>query len=490
MGIMLLGLPALVQAATIKQLTGLANGKVRITYSSGSASTERIFSGRTAEHTLVEQVSGQKFIAVQANGRRLAWVNTAKPNDLEIDRLNLVEDVNYTSAYLALPTFGQDTLPVVVAKRGATTDLMLIDREDDDLDMVASLRFDNKKIVPAQTTIQSSRQRIQLRNAAGKRLEQVTVLSGEEIQLVRKQDAVDCSGQWYETHAHMEDLDALDEYVERLDDFGVGCSVLFVGMEWDHLERTYTEVQAVVENNPGRFIPFYNGDPNSIAEISVENLQSILDGDSDDLFRGIGELAFYDEPLLGTALTDDPWPAIFQWAGDNSLIIMIHLNADQGVELDTMLDAYPNTTVLLHGRELAQAGELATLLAEHSNLYFTLDTANMINSDGPLMFPVIGGDDDTVSDKTRATDFVATYDANAATMLAESDTLFAELFAVAPNQVLWGTDTAFTWHTRAPVYRRLIEFSAAFSAGLSDEQQTNYLMTNAQALLGDGVPIE
>lgn len=94
-----------------------------------------------------------------------------------------------------------------------------------------------------------------------------------------------------------------------------------------------TMLQAVVENNPGRFIPFYNGDPNTIGEISVENLQTILDADSDQLFRGIGEFAFYQDPLSGTLLTADPWPEVFQWAADNELIIMIHLNQDQGTEL-------------------------------------------------------------------------------------------------------------------------------------------------------------
>lgn len=487
---MVVCLPVLVQAGSIQRVTGLANGKVRVTYTSGKASTEQIFSVRTAEQTLVEKISGKKFIALQPNGRKLAWVNAEDPHDFDIDRLTVVDDVSYTSAYLALPTFGDDRLPVVVAKRGATTDVLLIDREDDDLDIAASLRFENKNIVPSETSINESQQRIQLWNATGKQLEQITVVGGEDIQLVRQHDAVDCTGQWYETHAHMEDLDALDEYVERLKEHGIGCSLLFVGMEWDHVQRTYQEVQAIVENNPGRFIPFYNGDPNSIDEISVENLQAILAEDSDNLFRGIGEFAFYDEPLLDTALTDDPWPDIFQWAGDNDLIIMMHLNHDQATELDAMLEAYPTTTVLLHGRELAQAGDLATLLAEHSNLYFTLDTANMINQNGPLMFPVQGGDDDSVSDKIRANDFVEAYDANETNMLADAQTVFNDLFTVAPNQVLWGTDTAFTWHTRPAVYRRLIEFSEAFVVDMSDEQQADYLMNNAQELFGDGVTIE
>lgn len=489
-GVIITGLPVIVQASTVQRVEGLANGKVRIYYQSGKVATEKIFSIRTAEHTLVKQLSNQKLIALQSNGRKLAWIDAAEPTDLEIDRLKLVDDVDYTSEHLMLPTFADDTLPVVIAKRGTITDIMLIDHEDDELDILAALRFENKNIVPSETSINESRQRIQLRNAAGKRLEQLTVVGGEDIQLVRQHEAVVCAGQWYETHAHMEDLDALDDYVERLNDHDIGCSLLFVGVEWDHAQRTYEEVQAIVENNPGRFIPLYSGDPNSIDEISVENLQAILTKDSANVFRGIGEFAFYDEPLLDTALTDEPWPDIFQWAGDNNLIIMIHLNHDQAAELDTMLEAYPTTTVLLHGQELAQAGDLATLLAEHSNLYFTLDTANMINHNGPLLFPVLGGNDDTVSDKTRANDFVEAYDANLTTMLSDSHTLFDELFTAAPNQILWGTDTAFTWHTRPAVYRRLIEFSEAFVADVSNEQQKDYLMNNAQTLLGDGVTID
>ena len=166
------------------------------------------------------------------------------------------------------------------------------------------------------------------------------------------------------------------------------------------------------------------------------------------MFKGIGEFAFYQDPLLNTSLTSDPWPEVFQWAGENDLIIMVHLNTDQGTELATMLEAYPNTTVLLHGGELALAGDLATLLSEHDNLYFTLDTANMLQSNGPIMFPVQGGDNDDISDKTRANEFVDTYEAEQAEMLSYTESLFTDVFAAAPNRVLWGTDSLYL--ARAP----------------------------------------
>ena len=482
-------LPVVAQADTIKTVTGLPNGKIQIEYDSGKSRITKIFSGLTSDTTHVAELSNKTVLALQANGRKIAWINATVPADLKIDKMSLVDDVRYTSAALRVHDFGDDTLPVVVAKRGATVDVFLTDRMDGELEIVDQTRVLNKNIVPGKTTI-TNQSVIQLRNSKGRVIERVTVAGDQDLQLFRQNDPVSCVGQLYESHAHNESS-VLAEYVERLNDHGVGCSLLFLGVEWDNLADTYIEAKAIVQTNPGRFVPFYNSDPNTLAEVSVENLQSILDYDTEQMFRGIGEFAFYRSPLIGTTLTSDPWPEIFQWAGDNDLIIMIHLNQDQGTELDTMLDAYPNTQVLLHGKELASAGDLATLLAEHSNLYYTLDTANMVQVDGsPIMFPLLGGEEDTVSDKARAADFIEAYDANEATMLTNAQTLFADIFTAAPNQILWGTDVASTWHMRPAVYRRLIEFSTVFAADLSAEQQEDYLMNNAQTLFGDGVTID
>lgn len=483
--------PRLTQAATIQTVSGLSNGRIQIAYTSGATKTEKIFPEKTTDTTLVKKVSKTTIVALQANGRKFAWINAEQPNNWDSKKISLVDDVRYTSATLQLPNFDDETMPLVVAKRGATVDVMLIERLDGDLDIVDKTRLQNKAIIPSKTTVQATNKIIQLRNTHNSIVERVTVAGAEDAVLLQRHQAIDCTNRWYETHAHMEDLEAFEDYVTRLDGYTIGCSLLFVGMEWDNVDETYAEVQALVRNNPGRFVPFFNGDPNTLAEISVEHLQTIAQNDTDNLFRGIGEFAFYREPLVGTLLTSQPWPDIFAWAGENNYIIMLHLNQDQGAELDTMLDAYPNTTVLLHGKELASAGDLATLLAEHANLYFTLDTANMIQVNGtPLMFPVLGGADDDVSAAERAADFVATYDANEATMLAEAQTLFADIFLTAPNQVMWGTDTAFAWHTRPAVYSRLLQFSALFVENLTAEQPSNYLTGTAQALLGDGVTLE
>lgn len=483
LGFALALIPFAAQADTIKTVSGLADGFVQVEYTSGQITTKQIFSVDTANETIVEKVSGRAILALQADGRKLAWVNASRPKDWEIDRLKLVDGVRTTTADMGLYDFGDGDVPVIVAKRQATVDVIVADRTDGGLDIVDRSRFQNEAIVPSKTVADEEQGLIKLRNRKRAVVERAMLVGLEDPHLLQQHETVTCANQWYESHAHMEDLDALEDYIERLNDQAVGCSLLFMGVEWDNLDDTYAETVATVRMNPGRFVPFYNGDPNSIEEISVENLQAILDNDTRDLFKGIGEFAFYRDPLTNTALTSDPWPDVFQWASDNDLIIMIHLNSNQGTELDTMLDNYPTTTVLLHGRELAQAGELATLLADHPNLYFTLDTANMINVDGPLMFPVAGGGDDTVSDKTRASDFIEAYDANVTTMLSDSHTLFDELFAVAPNQVLWGTDTAFTWHTRPAVYRRLIEFTEAF------DQRTGYVTTNALTLFGEGVTL-
>lgn len=478
-------------AVAVQTVSGLSNGRIQITYTSGETRVNQIFFGKTSDTTLVKKISKTTVVALQANGRKLAWIHVGQPNHWDSEKISLVDDVRYTSAVLRLPDFADETIPLVVAKRGTVVDVMLVDRLDGELDIIDKTRLRNKNIVPRKTIVHDVNRIIQLRNIHNRIVERITVAGADDVVLLQRHQAIDCTHRWYETHAHMEDLEALEDNVARLDEYTIGCSLLFVGMEWDNRDDTYAEVQALVRNNPGRFVPFFNGDPNTLAEISVEHLQAIARNDTDHLFRGIGEFAFYREPLAGTLLTSNPWPDIFAWAGDNNYIIMLHLNQDQGAQLDALLEAYPNTTVLLHGKELASAGDLAPLLAEHTNLFFTLDTANMIQVDGtPLMFPVLGGNDDDVSEAERAADFVETYDANEAAMLADAQTLFADIFLAAPNQIMWGTDTAFAWHTRPAVYSRLVQFSSLFAENLTTEQSANYLTGTAQALLGDGVTLE
>lgn len=488
--VMIATVPA-VQAAEVERVTGLPNGEIAIQYMSGLEVTAEVFSIGTDEPTLVKQWNDEAVLALQPNGRKIAIIDAFKPNNLRINRTRLADDVRYKTAYLGTAKFGEEKSLVVVAKRGSMVDTIIGIIEDEDVLVTDTARINKKSVAPKRTQLNTSTNRIHLRNKQRSTAKRINVLTSEDPELLVRQSPVSCGERWYESHAHMEDPDALENYVQRLKNNAVGCSLLFVGIEWDYLNTTYAEVRAIIDSNPGRFVPFYNGDPNTLSEISVINLQAILDKDTKNLFRGIGEFAFYQDPLLGTTLTDDPWPEIFAWAADNDLTIMIHLNQDQGTELDTMLTAYPTTRVLLHGSELALAGELADLLAEHDNLFYTLDTANMLNQDlMPIMFPVQGGDEDDVSDTKRANDFIDTYDAAEAEMLANAVATYSDIFTAAPDRVLWGTDVAFAWHMRKAVYRRLHSFSEQFAATLDESVRSNYLNGNAVSLFGEGVTVE
>ena len=215
----------------------------------------------------MEKVSGRAVLALQADGRKLAWVSASRPKDWEIDRLKLVDDVRYTTADMSLHDFGDGDLPLIVAKRKATVDVIIADRSDEGLDVVDRSRFQNEAIVPSKTVVDEEQGLIKLRNRKRSVVERAMLAGLEDPHLLQQHDAMTCSGQWYETHAHMEDLDALEDYIERMNEQDVGCSLLFMGIEWDNLEETYAETVAAVRMNPGRFVLFYNGDPNTIKEI-------------------------------------------------------------------------------------------------------------------------------------------------------------------------------------------------------------------------------
>lgn len=444
----------------------------------------------TSEQDIEKELNSKFTVVLSSHGKKIRLVHNSGSSTVT----DLPGNTKYSKVDLIVSKLYGEPIVIVIGKKKSTISIAVLEKNGKRLKVTDSETLTNSKIQPAKSVLKKTSRKLLLKNSNNNTEVQFSI--DEELSLTQKHEPITCNDGWYETHAHLEEADGVEEYVERLHDYDIGCSLIFTGQDFNEeengdYEENYAETVDLLRHNPGRFVPFYNGDPDTVADISTENLQALLDVDAKNIYKGIGEYAFYQEPLLGTSLTAEPWPSIFAWAAENNLVIMIHLVSTQGEELDSMLTQYPNTQVLLHGSELIE--DLPTLLTDHDNLWFTLDTANLLVIPGEsrqvIMFPVQGGVEDELSDTERADEFVELYDANQESMLATAETDWAPVFDAAPDRILWGTDVAFSWHFKPRVYSRLISFSKQFIEQLELENRVKYRKENAQVLLGDGVTL-
>lgn len=482
----LIGILVLV-GADISSIKGLENGDAELLYTNSTTQVLDVFPVTTTNVTYTKKLNASFAAALRHDGKKIALVQSGGQYTIT----DIPGNTTYTSAQIASKKFYGKHVVVVVAKKKRTIAIGVFVKSGKRLRLRDSEVVTDRNIEPSKTILKAASKQLLLKNSNNTTRAQFTIT--DDFELMRKNNPVSCNDGWFETHAHLEEADGIEEYVERLHDNNIGCSLIFVGQDFDEqeagdYEENYAETIELVKHNPGRFVPFFNGDPDTITDISTDNLQALLDVDTKNIYKGIGEYAFYQEPLLGTSLTTEPWPSVFAWAAEHDLVIMIHLVSTQADELDEMLTQYPNTQILLHGSELLD--ELPALLAEHENLWLTLDTANLLVVPGELrqviMFPVQGGEEDELSDSERAEEFVELYDANETSMLTTAEADWAPVFEAAPDRILWGTDVAFSWHFTSRVYSRLISFSEQFLERLELEDQANYRKNNAKILLGDG----
>lgn len=283
-----------------------------------------------------------------------------------------------------------------------------------------------------------------------------------------------CQAGWVDTHVHYNSSAFMQDALVQQNRHDVNCALL-LNMELNPAKpnKSYQNVETFLQHHPKQFFPFFTTNGMEANDNRVSLLTAAV-GSHVATFAGMGESAFYSSEFAETELTSNLWKKIFNYAGKNDLILMIHLRPGQADDLDTMLTDYPGTTVLLHGAEIYES--LDSLLTEHDNLMYTLDTSILLwGSAGNLMYPNDGG---------SAASFIAAYDANAATLLAEAQAKWYALIAAHPNKVMWGTDISEDWHINKRVYNRLLQFSEDFAAPLNDVLEKKYQRTNAINFLG------
>lgn len=285
-----------------------------------------------------------------------------------------------------------------------------------------------------------------------------------------------CDGGLFDSHAHTggegfgQANIALPLLVERMRQNNVKCAVLFIPA-FD-VDYRFDALRAELSGADVGFIPFYQ--PIVPAHFAGDAIKRAIE-QQEQVFFGIGEIPFYMGIMQGAALKSAPWPALFTFAGQRKVPLMIHPTTLQAPEIAEMLSAYPDTKVILHGYELLMMSGtlLEKLLREHKNLYWTLDVATLV--EGRMVR------------ERSAADFIRWYEANKAWSFDAARQYLTRLLAAAPDRIMWGTDVGPGWNIEPEVYSRLIAFSRALIDALPAEQGKAYAYENARRLFGSGI---
>lgn len=300
-----------------------------------------------------------------------------------------------------------------------------------------------------------------------------------------REKKVSCDGDFFDSHAHFDGLVTRhpfapgppwvsltpQELARRMSEYNVGCAVLFVASS--DMDKDFNRMQEDLSGTEVGFLPFFPGyEP---AQLTIPKIDKVYKG-REKVFFGVGEIGFYQGPLVGTSLSQDPWPAIFEYAAKENLILMFHPTEKEANDLEKMLSQYPNTKVILHGFESLNTGRVGKWLRSYKNFHFTYDVATMLDG---YLYRV-----------QNATDFIAWYEANKKQYIASVRGRLLPLLEAAPDRVMWGTDVVASWHTESEVYSRLMEFSKELVDSLPLQYRDNYAHTNAQRIFGSGVVFE
>lgn len=294
----------------------------------------------------------------------------------------------------------------------------------------------------------------------------------------RSAAAETCSGDWYDTHTHLDDDELPVKLAENMKTYDVGCAVLFVQMNPDDYDEDLELAQEILGDSPAVFVPFMDVIKNNNSPVTKEYLEKVYK-DTGGKLKGFGEFALYRPELKYADITGEPWSTIYKFAAEKDLFVMIHMDisSESKAMFESVAGSYPNTKFLIHGFEQGPEG-FAALLKKYSNVYFTLDTATLL-TDGMgthLMYP---------NDKGSVKQFESQLSENRARLLSRAKNEWSKVVITAPDRVLWGTDASYDWHADASVYKALIEFSEEFRASLPKDVQDKYAYQNAVKLFGN-----
>ena len=202
--------------------------------------------------------------------------------------------------------------------------------------------------------------------------------------------------------------------------------------------------------------------------LDAERLDSLHKSNT-GLFKGYGELAFYDVGLKPLTPGDQKLLSIYDVAEKHGLTVMMHPDMGQKSDIERALQNNPRVNFLLHGFEIEN--DITDLMDRYPNVYFSIDSAVLY----PMMGLFISGPKEQFISKFRQE-----FDA----ILNSKINKWKGAIESHPSRFMWGTDRGVKWHYDEEISVLFEEFARAFIARLDPEVQENYAYQNTEKLLG------
>jgi len=204
---------------------------------------------------------------------------------------------------------------------------------------------------------------------------------------------------------------------------------------------------------------------------STETLENIQESDS-GLFKGYGEMAFYDPSYTNIPPDSPKVMEIYEVARKNNLIVMMHPDGRQESKVENAVRKNPDVTFLIHGPEIENS--VTNLINKYPNVYYSIDAIliRLPNVPGALMY--------MVSDEEE---FKLKFTQNFDTMLNDAVKKWKDRIEKNPDRFMWGTDRSDKWTFDEEVSVLLEEFGRAFIGRLDPQVQEKFAYGNAEELL-------
>jgi hypothetical protein len=301
------------------------------------------------------------------------------------------------------------------------------------------------------------------------------------------------AGPLFDTHLHLDENTLLsrfgsaDRLISFLDGGDVDWAIGFYLLPTNYPESSIESIASAVASH---IVPLFQ-DPNwsqffASEQYATSKLQQYLQPQGP--YRGVGEIALYQEDLQSVTFNSPAMQAVFQAVNEVKGIVMIHLStanmggrATELSEIEPSVRDYPDTTFLFHGRK-EDMKLVSQLMDVYSNVYFTIDANDSIFTSKltgyNLLFP--GG-----AAADTAERFLADIDRIGTDALVENGLSNLETMLEAyPDRVLWGTDLSSTWHFDDSVFDAVIKLSREVIGRLPADLQEKYAYQNAQEVFG------
>ena len=292
---------------------------------------------------------------------------------------------------------------------------------------------------------------------------------------------------------------SMDSYFKNLDQNGINFFIGMFGISGEPSADTLVsdqglgEVIDAAQKHPYRVIPFFN--PGIGGEEVEQYLGETLTGwytktlaasieiVGNDFIRGFGEV----ETQEWSARHNDPRIIqLVDMAQNNDIDFMFHPVASKADDVQKIIEAYPDTTFLIHlyREDLEKAkSKWIALLKEHDNLYFSMDAAHILFVNGNDIIYTYDS-----SDKQSAiSDFVSTFDSKEKSIIASAIDAYKPLVEAVPDKVMWGTEIGPEYAFDPWVFNRAVKASRFVIAGFAPEHQEAVGYKNALRVFGQGV---